>query len=471
MKSATIAAILVFLFSLQALPGAPSLSWRCSTEGDRWHERKAVQLGVEEVFSDAEALRVLVNSGLRRQQIDGWGGCFNERGWKALQSLGAAERDALMNDLFHPSRGLRLGLCRTPIGASDYAVELYSLNERRGDHAMEHFSIDRDRKWLIPYIQAARSVRPDLRLWASPWTPPSWMKHNGSLHGPGPENRIRDDRATLDALALYFARYVEEYAREGIGISMVMPQNEPNMTTNYSSCLWTGEQLARFIGHHLGPVFEKRGLSTEIYLGTINDDDDRGGYAYWVEPSIADDRARAHLDGLGCQWDSAPTMAETHLLHPDMKLMQTEAECGNHENDWGFAEYQFGLAMKWFDAGSNSNLIWNLVLDETGLSTGGWAQCSPVVVDTRKREVIRTPYYHLYQHFSHFVDPGAHLLRVEGNWGDKLAFVNPDGGVVLVVANRSDQDHRLVLNVDGQRSDRLTIPARSFNTFSAPGSR
>lgn len=123
--------------------------------------------------------------------------------------------------------------------------------------------------------------------------------------------------------------------------------------------------------------------------------------------------------------------------------------------------------MKWFGAGASSNMIWNLVLDETGLSTGGWAQCSPVVIDTKKRTVIHTPYFYLYQHFSHFIEPGAHLARVAGDWGDKLAFVNPDGSVVIVVANRSDKDHPLTLNIDGRRTGLLTIPAKSFNTFIA----
>ncbi len=120
--------------------------------------------------------------------------------------------------------------------------------------------------------------------------------------------------------------------------------------------------------------------------------------------------------------------------------------------------------------GANSNLIWNLVLDEAGLSTGGWPQCSPVVLDTKQREVIRTPCLPLYQHFSHFVEPGAHRVAVEGDWGDKLAFVNPDGSVVRVVANRSDSDHPLTLNIHGRRSGRLIIPARSFNTFVSAGS-
>ena len=446
-----------------------ALRWTSSTEGRAWADRLEVPLNASVPAPDAHARRVVVSSGSPRQQIDGWGACFNERGWKAMEVLAPAEREALMREFFHPTEGLRLGLCRAPIGASDYAIDLYSLNETAGDFEMKAFSIERDRRRLIPFIKAARSHRPDLKLWGSPWSPPSWMKHNNKLSGrDGSNNTIKDDTRTFDALALYFARYVEAYAGEGIPIHMVMPQNEPNMDTNYTSCVWTGKQLAKFIGHHLGPTFAARGLDTEIYLGTLNDDDKRGGYAYWVEPSMNDPETVRHLDGVGGQWAAAPVIAETHLLHPGMPLMQTESECGNKENDWKFAEYQWGLALKWFAAGVRANVVWNLVLDETGLSTGGWAQCSPVVVDSKSGRVTFTPYFYLYKHFSHFIEPGAHVLASQGTWDDRIAFKNPDGSVVIVVANRTDTDLPVTLHVDTRRSAPVTIPARSFNTFVMP---
>jgi len=216
---------------------------------------------------------------------------------------------------------------------------------------------------------------------------------------------------------------------------------------------------------HLGPKLASRGLGTEIYLGTINDDNDAGGYAYWVEPSMRDANVSQYLDGLGCQWDSDDTMAETHVLFPQMKLMQTEAECGNHENNWTFAEYQFGLAYKWFASGAGSNTIWNLVLDETGLSTGGWAQCSPVVVNSTTGQITYTPYFHLYKHFSNFIQPGAHVVSSYGSWADRIVFSNPDGSTVIVLANRSAQNFSVTLNIDGKRTAPITIPAHSFNTF------
>src|SRR5207249_2227509 len=147
-------------------------------------------------------------------------------------------------------------------------------------------------------------------------------------------------------------------------------------------------------------------------------------------------------------------------------LMQTEAECGKtNSNDWAFAEHQYRLAKKWFGAGASSNIIWNLVLDETGLSTGNWAQCSPVVVDTKAKTVNYTPYYYCYKHFSWFVQPGARVVDTESTWGDRVAFVNPDGEVVVVMGNTADKEFAVALNIDGRQSAVVTLPAHSFSTF------
>jgi glucosylceramidase len=441
----------------------PALHWKCSTPSSPWVDMPDVAMNPTIPVPGSPYSLVLVNSTERKQVIDGWGGCFNERGWKAMECLPTDERQELLRKLFAPE-GLNLNLCRTPIGASDYATALYSLDEQPGDYSMENFSIARDRQRLIPYIKAALAIRPDLKLWAVPWSPPSWMKSNDNLVG----GDIKDDDKTLDALALYFVRYLQAYKAEGIGIGMVMPQNEPNIASDYTSCLWTGEELAKFIGYHLGPRLKREGLDTSIFLGTLNDSS-RGGYAYWVGPSMQDAAVRPYLSGVGCQWSGDTTMAETHFLFPSLKLMQSEAECGKpNTNDWAFGEKQYGLAKKWFEAGAGSNIIWNLVLDESGLSTGGWAQCSPVVVDTRTRKVTYTPYYYCYKHFSWFVQPGAHIIATESTWGDRVAFANPNGDVIVVMANVNDEAKPIAVAVDGRQSAIVNLPAHSFNTFSYP---
>jgi glucosylceramidase len=159
-------------------------------------------------------------------------------------------------------------------------------------------------------------------------------------------------------------------------------------------------------------------------------------------------------------------MAETHFLYPNLKLMQSEAECGKtNSNDWQFGEYQFGLAKKWFKAGASSNVIWNMVLDETGYSTAHWAQCSPIVVDSKTKVVTYTPYYYCYKHFSYFVQPGAHVVATESTWGDQVSFVNPDGEVVVVMNNPDAADQRVTLYIDGKQAGPVMVPGHSFDTF------
>ena len=441
------------------------MHWKCSTAGSLWTAMPDVIVSDSISVPVKPADRVFVDSTKTLQAIDGWGGCFNERGWKAMEVLAPADRDAVMRSLFDPVDGLKLNLCRTPIGSSDYGITLYSLDETPGDYEMKDFSIARDEERLLPYIKAALAIRPDITLWSVPWSPPSWMKTNDNLIS----GNIKDDDKTLDALALYFAKYVEAYRGAGVKISMVMPQNEPSISSNYTSCQWTGEQLARFIGYHLGPGLRDEGLSTKIYLGTIQDSK-RGGYAYWVGPSLADPHVRRYVAGLGCQWSGVSTMEETHFLYPGLKLMQSEAECGGtNSNDWAFGEKQFQLAEKWFGVGAGSNIIWNMVLDETGHSTANWAQCSPIVVDSKTKAVTYTPYYYCYKHFSYFVKPGAHMVATETAWMDQgrhqVSFVNPDGEVVVVMSNQAADPKAVTLTIDGKQAGPVVLPGHSFNTF------
>lgn len=117
-------------------------------------------------------------NGPQEQVIEGFGGCFNELGWTSLEALNETDRESVLHELFDPTAGARFSYCRMPIGANDFATEAYTHDETNGDFDLKHFSIEHDRKTLLPFIQAARRHQPKLRLWASPWTPPSWMKRN-----------------------------------------------------------------------------------------------------------------------------------------------------------------------------------------------------------------------------------------------------------------------------------------------------
>jgi len=244
-----------------------------------------------------------------------------------------------------------------------------------------------------------------------------------------------------------------------VNLFMVMPQNEPTISSNYSSCLWTGKELHDFMGTYLGPKFAADSIPCQIWLGTLQNSD----YSY-VAPTVDDSTTLSIIKGLGFQWDGARSCAVVHQEHPELKLMQSETECGNHENNWHYAEGQFDLIKKYFEAGVNSYMLWNMVLDETGKSWAGWAQCSPVVIDTQNKKIIYTPQFYVFKHFSHYVEPGAVRVFTSGNYGDHIAFINPNGDVVMVLKNGDDNDLHLAIDFDGQKVEPV-LPPHSFNTL------
>ena len=209
-----------------------------TTASERWKNQKVKVQKIHEGKAD-----IYVYPDSLMQEIEGFGGTFNELGWDALQSLSSEERAKVMSSLFS-EEGVNFVYGRTPIACSDYAFSYYSYNDVKDDYEMRNFNVGRDRYTLIPYIKEALKLRPDLRLWASPWTPPIWMKinehyslksHGIDKQGTG-HNRLDPHRATfihttgfnmqvgyLEAYALYFSKYIQEYRKNGVNISMIMP--------------------------------------------------------------------------------------------------------------------------------------------------------------------------------------------------------------------------------------------------------
>src|SRR6187431_496967 len=205
-----------------------------------------------------------------KQRWDGFGGTFNEAGWDALAVLSDADRALAMKLLFDATDGANFAFGRLPIGASDYAMKRYTLAETKDDFTMASFTIAQDKKLLIPFIKAGLAVKPDIRLWASPWTPPAWMKSNNSTD----DGSMKDDPKVLDAFALYLEKFVQAYAAEGLTISAVHPQNEPGYVNPYPSCSWTGALYIKFIRDYLGPLFAKDKVPAEIWCGTMSNQTD-----------------------------------------------------------------------------------------------------------------------------------------------------------------------------------------------------
>jgi glucosylceramidase len=413
---------------------------------------------------------------LSNQPMQGFGGCFNELGWTSLSALSADDREAVLHELFDPSAGARFNYCRMPIGANDFAIDAYSHDESDGDFELKHFSIEHDRPTLIPFIQAALRHQPKLRLWASPWSPPSWMKRN-HFYAEAPaypgmgfrDNGIRPDQIGhegedmfiqepryFEAYARYFGRFIDAYRAEGINVGMVMPQNEFNSAQNFPSCTWTPEGLARFL-HYLGPEMNKRGV--DIFFGTL----ERGNQKM-LETVLADQEAAAYIKGLGIQWAGKNALPAIHRQHPGLTIFQSEQECGGGTNDWGYAGYCWQLMKHYFRHGVSGYMYWNLSTDRSGKSTWGWAQNTLVSVDTAAKTYRYTPDYYLLKHLTHFVDLGARSIETTGTCDNALGFVNPDGAVVVLL--RNELPHAQMVQVQAlQQTLTVELPPDSVSTL------
>jgi len=408
--------------------------------------------------------------------MDGFGACFNELGWTSLSALSEEDRDAVMRELFDPAAGARFSYCRMPIGTNDFATEAYSYDETDGDFDLKHFSIEHDKQTLIPFIHAARKHQPKLRVWASPWTPPSWMKRNHfyaeakSFPGMGfKDNGIRPDQIGhegedmfiqepryFEAYARYFGRFIDAYKAEGIPVGMVMPQNEFNSAQNFPSCTWTAEGLGRFL-HSLVPEMRKRDV--EVFFGTLE-----RGNPKLLETVMADKAVAQHVKGVGVQWAGKNALPALHREFPDLAIYQSEQECGDGKNAWSYTSYCWQLMKHYLRSGASGYMYWNISNDLSGSSSWGWKQNALVSVDTAAKTYHYNHDYYLLKHLTHFVEVGARTLDVSGTCDDALGFVNPDGGVVMMM--RNELAHAQMVQVQTQgRTFTIEMPPDSVATL------
>jgi glucosylceramidase len=241
--------LLLGAVSLSAQSPTPKVRWICSTEQEPWKEMSNLSV-INGPASGTGVVPMQIDPTVKFQKNLGVGACFNELAWTAMEPLSASQRDEVFQALFGPS-GCNLSACREGIGANDFAAPVhkgaadndawYSLDETPGDYAMAHFTLDEDRKILIPFIKEAMKYQPKLQIWGVPWSPPSWMKTTGKYKG----GMLKQDPQTLQAYALYFAKYAQNYLHEGIPLRAVMPQNEPSFNSGkYPQCHWKGIEIA-----------------------------------------------------------------------------------------------------------------------------------------------------------------------------------------------------------------------------------
>jgi glucosylceramidase len=409
---------------------------------------------------------VLVDSRHRFQTIEGFGGAFTEAAADTFYKLSPEVRAEILRAYFDLPAGNGYTLCRTHINSCDFALGNYAYTEVPGDVELKHFSIERDRRQLIPMIkEAARVAGQPLKLLASPWSPPAWMKTNGQMNHGG---KLRPEYR--EAWARYYVRYVEEYEREGLPIWGLTVQNEPLAVQMWDSCIYTGEEERDFVRDYLGPTLEKAGLLSRVKILIWDHNRD---LLFERAKVVYDDPAAArYVWGAAFHWyvgDHFENVQLTHDAYPDKQLLFSEGsqEGGPHNDEWDVGE-RYGHSMfQDLSHWTTAWVDWNLLLDQRGGPNHQGNYCSaPIIADFQKGTLhYQSSYYYIGQ-ITRFVHPGAQRI-ISASTLDELettAFLNRDGQIAVLVMNRTSKSVDFALKYNDQAA-LAESPAHSISTF------
>jgi glucosylceramidase len=411
---------------------------------------------------------ITVDTATALQEIEGFGAALTGSSAYVLnKKMNATTRLATLERLFDTANGIGISYLRLTMGASDFSLSDFSYDDLPAgetDFELQQFSLARDRDDVVPVLKEILQIEPEIRLMGSPWSPPAWMKTNGSMKG----GKLKEN--CYDVYAGYFVKYIHEMGAEGIPIAAVTPQNEPLYWTASYPCMemQPSEQMA-FIRDHLGPKFETAGLQTKIIIYDHNWDNTQ--YAISI---LNDPDARKYIAGSAfhAYAGDVSAMSTVHYAHPDKGLYFTEISGGAWATSfsdnlmWFMRNIFIGATLNW----SKAVLMWNLVLDENyGPQNHGCSNCRGVITyNTGSQQVTYNEEYYSIGHFSRFVRPGA--VRIAAIVPQTLtdvgavAFVNTDGSKVLVACNYST-DFKTFTTTQGKKNFAYTVPPQSVATI------
>ncbi len=469
-ESFTKAALILFLAIAGPSHAADAVRWWLSS-ADLKH-RLAEQSALEwQAAPGSSEIRIEVNPAVEFQKMLGLGSSLEPSTCSNLWRMSEVDCERTLERIVSPSAGIGMNLMRLCIGTPDFTGDpWYSYNDLpRGesDPELKRFSIEKDRAYILPVIKLARQKNPDLLFFASPWSPPGWMKSTGTMIG----GQLLPQ--WYAAYAEYFVKFIRAYEAEGIPIYAVTIQNEPgvdrakekNPKWFYPSCHWTGEQERDFIRDHLGPAFRRHGLQTRIWCYDHNynvrklGDDPGIGYPR----TILSDRAAAQfVDGVAFHgYAGGPEgMSVFHKEFPATPVHFTE---GSVFGINGGME----LIGKLRNRASSYN-AWVTLLDDHGKPNNGPFKASRTLItfNPETRKPTENFDFFLYGHFMKFIQRGA--VRVESSESTRgfanAAFRNPDGTLAVVLVNAENRERSFSLTCQG-RTAAARLGGKSVATF------
>jgi glucosylceramidase len=403
-----------------------------------------------------------VNEKLTFQTIDGFGNCLTDGSAEMLHKMSPQARAALLKELFATdARNIGISYLRISLGASDLSRECYSyddLAEGETDFELNKFSIDYARKDLIPVLKEIFKINPSIKILASPWSAPTWMKTNDNFKGGSLKKEC------FEVYANYFVRYLQDMKKEGIPIDAITIQNEPLHPGNTPSMLMLPEDQCQFVKQNLGPAFKAAGLTTKIIVYDHNAD--KISYPLTI---LRDPEAAKYVDGSAFHLygGKIEALSEVHREFPGKNLYFTEqwvGAPGNLATDlaWHTKTLIIGATRNW----CRNVLEWNMASDPAynPHTVGGCDRClGTVTLDGDN--VKRNPAYYILAHAAKFVRPGS--VRIESNAVDNLpnvAFKTNEGKIVLIVLNDSQNQAKFNIGFKGKAA-KVEMEKGAVGTF------
>lgn len=387
---------------------------------------------------DEDTPTIIIDDRHTFQTILGFGAAFTDSAADAFGKLPHAAQERFLRDCFDPDLGNGYTLCRTTIHSCDFADEPYSYDDTPGDKDLKHFTIEHDKKDRIPFIQRAITAsRGQLTLFASPWSPPAWMKTNASMIDGG---KLKPEYN--QTWADYYVKYIQAYQAEHIPIWGLTVQNEALATQNFESTVFTAAEERDFVKNFLGPTLAKAGLGgVKLMIWDHN----RGLIYERVQPSYDDPAASRYIWGAAYHWyvgDHFDNIRAVHDAYPDKHLLYSEAGISSN---WDSALHLSRSVITDLNNWAEAWDIWNLLLDQgngprhPGVAPGIGGS-TIVNGDTATGALTYHPPHYVFGQFTRFIRPGAKRIACTSNSDDLIATaaLNPDGKIAVVVLNVTD---------------------------------
>jgi glucosylceramidase len=448
--------------TLQVYTTAKDTELRLTKTSEQVFKKKVQPLETE--------VAIFINPKKTFQKYLGIGGAITDASSEVFATLNETQQNKLLESLYGKD-GIGYNIIRTSIHSSDFGLGSFTY-VKEGDADLKTFSIEKDKEKRIPFIKRAIDlIKNDLVFYASPWSPPAFMKSNKNMLQGGkllPEFR--------QAWADYYVKFIKAYEEEGIPVWGLTIQNEPMAVQRWESCIYTADEERDFLKNYLGPTLEKEGLGDKKIVVW---DHNRDLISERANTIFEDPEASKYAWGIGFHWYETWTgglpkydnLKNINESFPSKNMLFTEGCQEGFDTErlhfWPNAERYGNSMINDFNSGVVGWTDWNILLDERGGPNHVQNFCfAPIHANTKTGELIYTPTYYYIGHFSKFIKPGA--LRVSTTTSrttiESTSFQNENGSIVTVVMNKTDHTIGYKLIV-GAAETYLEIQPRAMQTI------